>query len=72
MYDRAALISLPPEMRGAYAEHLSSISNGAAQFLTTVDCAQPGTYLSSQWIKVLNTLRVHLLHQILSILILII
>lgn len=33
VYDRAALVALPAEMRGRYAAHLSAITAGAAQLL---------------------------------------
>ena len=33
VYDRAALVALPPEMRGRYAEHLAAITDRAPQLL---------------------------------------
>ena len=36
VYDRAALIALPPEMRVDYAKQLQSITNNAPQFLITL------------------------------------
>jgi len=33
VYDRAALVALPEDMRGAYAAHLTTISDRAPQFL---------------------------------------
>lgn len=33
VYDRAALVALPPQMRTQYSEHLTSITNTASQFL---------------------------------------
>lgn len=35
IYDRAALVALPPEMRKEYTKHLMSISNRAPQLLVT-------------------------------------
>lgn len=40
VYDRAALIALPPEMRRRYAEHLARITNGALQLLVTLEYDQ--------------------------------
>jgi thiopurine S-methyltransferase len=40
VYDRAALIALPPDMRARYAAHLDSLANGAAQLLITLDYDQ--------------------------------
>jgi len=37
IYDRAALIALPPEMRKDYAQHLMAITHSAPQLLVTVD-----------------------------------
>ena len=37
IYDRAALIALPPEMRKQYAQHLMAISQSAPQLLVTVE-----------------------------------
>ena len=37
LYDRAALVALPPEMRAQYAEHMLEISNRAPQLLITFD-----------------------------------
>lgn len=37
VYDRAALIALPPSMRGDYARHLIELSDGAPQLLITLD-----------------------------------
>ncbi len=36
VYDRAALIALPPEMRRRYAAHLDAITQGAPQLLVTL------------------------------------
>lgn len=36
VYDRAALIALPPDMRGRYAAHLDAITQGAPQLLITL------------------------------------
>lgn len=36
VYDRAALIALPPDMRGRYAAHLDATTNGAPQLLITL------------------------------------
>jgi thiopurine S-methyltransferase len=33
IYDRAALVALPPEMRRRYAKHLVELSGGAPQLL---------------------------------------
>ncbi|MEM7188180.1 MAG: thiopurine S-methyltransferase [Pseudomonadota bacterium] len=33
VYDRAALVALPPEMRTLYAQHVPTITNGAPQLL---------------------------------------
>ncbi|MFT8718749.1 thiopurine S-methyltransferase [Acetobacter sp.] len=40
VYDRAALIALPPEMRKRYATHVISITQTAPQFLITLDYDQ--------------------------------
>lgn len=40
VYDRAALIALPPAMRADYAAHLTRITRGAAQLLVTLDYDQ--------------------------------
>jgi thiopurine S-methyltransferase len=40
VYDRAALIALPQEMRTRYAPHLMKIANGAPQLLITLDYDQ--------------------------------
>lgn len=37
VYDRAALIAMPPEMRSAYAAHLLSLAGGAAILLITLE-----------------------------------
>jgi thiopurine S-methyltransferase len=36
VYDRAALIALPPDMRERYASHLDALTNGAPQLLITL------------------------------------
>lgn len=36
VYDRAALVALPPEMRSRYAEHLAALSERAPQLLITL------------------------------------
>ena len=42
IYDRAALISWAPELRGAYAAHLAELSpRGARMLLVTLDYPQP-------------------------------
>jgi len=40
VYDRAALIALPPEMRPRYAAHLDAITQGAPQLLIALDYDQ--------------------------------
>lgn len=40
IYDRAALVALPPAMRAAYAEHLMDISGTAEQLLVTLEYDQ--------------------------------
>jgi thiopurine S-methyltransferase len=40
VYDRAALIALPPAMRVAYARHLRVLTGGAPQLLVTLDYDQ--------------------------------
>ncbi|MEO8306689.1 MAG: thiopurine S-methyltransferase [Pseudomonadota bacterium] len=40
VYDRAALIALPPDMRARYAHHLDTITGGAPQLLITLDYDQ--------------------------------
>jgi thiopurine S-methyltransferase len=40
VYDRAALIALPPDMRVRYAAHLDAITQGAPQLLITLDYDQ--------------------------------
>lgn len=40
VYDRAALIALPPELRLNYSEHLRRLTNDAAQLLITFDYEQ--------------------------------
>lgn len=40
IYDRAALIALPPELRGEYAAHLRGLTGGAAQLAITIDYDQ--------------------------------
>lgn len=40
IYDRAALVALPPNMRPGYARHLVEISNRAAQLLISFDYDQ--------------------------------
>ena len=37
IYDRAALVALPPDMRIAYTRHLTKISDMAQQLLITLD-----------------------------------
>lgn len=39
IYDRAALVALPPEMRGPYGLHLRQLSNTARQLLISFDYA---------------------------------
>ena len=36
VYDRAALIALPPDMRGRYASHMDALTTGAPQLLITL------------------------------------
>jgi thiopurine S-methyltransferase len=43
IYDRAALVALPTDMRRRYAERLVEISGGAPQFLVTLDYDQTMT-----------------------------
>ncbi|MEM7501856.1 MAG: thiopurine S-methyltransferase [Pseudomonadota bacterium] len=43
IYDRAALVALPEDMRPRYAEHLTSITATAQQFLVTFDYDQSQT-----------------------------
>ena len=40
VYDRAALVALPPEMRRAYAAHVTLITGSAAQLLISFDYDQ--------------------------------
>ena len=40
VYDRAALVALPPEMRARYAVHLATITGHAPQLLVTYDYDQ--------------------------------
>lgn len=40
IYDRAALVALPPDMRARYADHLIELTPGAAQLLITFDYDQ--------------------------------
>lgn len=40
VYDRAALIALPADMRGRYAAHVDTITKGAPQLLITLDYDQ--------------------------------
>lgn len=40
IYDRAALVALPPEMRHRYAEHLMGLTGGAPQLLISFDYDQ--------------------------------
>jgi thiopurine S-methyltransferase len=40
VYDRAALIALPPDMRKRYAAHLNVLAKGAPQLLVTLDYDQ--------------------------------
>jgi len=40
VYDRAALVALPPEMRHRYARHLQNITKNAPQLLVTFDYDQ--------------------------------
>lgn len=40
VYDRAALVALPPDMRGQYARHVSEITQNAPQFLLTFEYSQ--------------------------------
>ncbi|MDN3637827.1 thiopurine S-methyltransferase [Simiduia curdlanivorans] len=45
IYDRAALVALPPDMRGRYAKHLADISRCPPQLLVSFDyrqAAMPG------------------------------
>lgn len=43
VYDRAALVALPPEMRKAYARHLTALTSAAPQFLISYDYDQTQT-----------------------------
>lgn len=43
IYDRAALIALPPEMRPRYARHLMAVTETAPQLLVTMDYDQSQT-----------------------------
>lgn len=40
VYDRAALIALPPRSRNRYARHLFDLTGGAGQLLITLDYDQ--------------------------------
>jgi thiopurine S-methyltransferase len=40
IYDRAALVALPAEMRRAYAAHLTALTNAAPQFLVSYEYDQ--------------------------------
>ena len=40
IYDRAALVALPPEMRQRYAAHMATLAPGALQLLITFDYDQ--------------------------------
>jgi thiopurine S-methyltransferase len=40
VYDRAALIALPPDMRSRYAAHMDALTQGARQLLITMDYDQ--------------------------------
>lgn len=40
VWDRAALIALPPPMRGDYTAHLEAVTQGAVQLLVTLDYDQ--------------------------------
>ena len=40
VYDRAALIALPPELRSKYVAHLKQVLPGAAQLLLTIEYPQ--------------------------------
>jgi thiopurine S-methyltransferase len=40
VYDRAALIALPPELRQRYAKHLRELTHGAPQLLVTLEYDQ--------------------------------
>lgn len=40
IYDRAALVALPPDMRARYASHLIALTQGAPQLLITFDYDQ--------------------------------
>lgn len=42
IYDRAALVALPPETRGQYTAHLQKITSMASQLLITFDYDQSG------------------------------
>ena len=42
VYDRAALIALPLDMRRRYTEHLSALTNGAPQLLIALEYEQQG------------------------------
>ncbi|MGF1477650.1 MAG: thiopurine S-methyltransferase [Geminicoccaceae bacterium] len=43
VYDRAALVALPPEMREAYSRHLTTLAGRAPQFLISYDYDQSQT-----------------------------
>lgn len=43
IYDRAALVALPSEMRKAYAQHLTTLTRSAPQFLITYEYDQTQT-----------------------------
>jgi len=43
VYDRAALVALPPEMRKAYAAHLTALTQAAPQLLISFDYDQSQT-----------------------------
>ena len=43
VYDRAALIALPPDMRPRYAAHLAANTNAAPQLLVTLEFAEGDT-----------------------------
>ncbi len=40
VYDRAAVVALPQEMRGPYADHVHAITQGAPQFLLSFEYDQ--------------------------------
>lgn len=41
IYDRAALVALPQDMRARYARHVTAVTGGAPQFLLTFEYDQP-------------------------------